>query len=183
MIDNNPAPLAAHVSFGPASGAHRLTLRVRVDQYTTIHAVAEMPDGKLYATGTFVKAAGGCSAPAGPDDEAALKDIGHMKLRFAGPYAPGKPLQAELLIRHPNFNGMQMNQVTRNYTPAWFARTTDVTYEGQSVLHIESDISLSTDPAIGFIFVPNGPGHLSVTVRDSKDIVYSLSFDVPGQAS
>jgi sulfur-oxidizing protein SoxY len=98
-------------------------------------------------------------------------------------YAPGKPLQAELLIRHPNFNGMQMNQVTRNYTPAWFARTTDVTYDGQSVLHIESDISLSTDPAIGFTFVPNGPGHLSVTVRDSKDIIYSHSFDVPGQAS
>lgn len=183
VIDNNPSPLAAHISFGPAADANRLTLRVRVDQYTMIHAVAETEDGKLYGTATFVKAAGGCSAPAGPDDEAALRDIGHMKLRLAGTYGPGKPLKAELLIRHPNFNGMQMNQVTRNYTPAWFARTTDVTFEGRSVLHIESDISISTDPAIGFTFVPNGPGHLDVTVHDSKDITYSHSFDVPGQAS
>jgi len=183
VIDNNPSPLAAHVSFGPAADAHRLALRVRVDQYTPIHAVAETSDGKLYGAATYVKAAGGCSAPAGSDDAAALKDIGHMKLRFAGAYAPGRPLQAELLIRHPNFNGMQMNQVTRNYTPPWFARTTDVTFEGRNVLHLESDISLSTDPAIGFTLVPSGPGHLNVTVRDSKDLTYSHSFDVPGRAS
>ncbi|MDB5393554.1 MAG: sulfur oxidation protein SoxZ [Rhodospirillales bacterium] len=183
VVDNNPSPLAAHLTFGPAADTRELTLRIRVDQYTPIHAVAEMADGKLYGTAAFVKAAGGCSAPAGSDDEAALRDIGHMKLRFAGRYAPGKPLQAQLLIRHPNFNGMQMNQVTRNYTPAWFARTTDVTFEGKSVFHLESDITLSTDPAIGFGFIPAGPGRLTVTVRDSKDISYKRTFDVPGPAS
>jgi len=58
-----------------------------------------------------------------------------------------------------------------------------VTFEGRNVLHLESDISLSTDPAIGFTLVPSGPGHLNVTVRDSKDLTYSHSFDVPGRAS
>jgi sulfur-oxidizing protein SoxY len=183
VIDNNPSPLAAHVTFGPAADTRKLTLRVRVDQYTKVHAVAETTDGKLYGATTFVKAAGGCSAPARPDDEAALRDVGHMKMRFAGQYSPGKPLQAELLIRHPNFNGMQMNQVTRNYMPAWFARTTDVTFDGKNVFQLESDISLSADPAIGFGFVPDKPGQLTVTVRDSKDMTYTQKFDVPGRAS
>jgi len=34
------------------------------------------------------------------------------------------------MVRHPNFNGMQMNQITRYYTPPLFIRTIDATYEG-----------------------------------------------------
>ena len=41
-----------------------LSTRVRVDSYTNVHAVAELSDGQLYAAQRFVKAAGGCSAPA-----------------------------------------------------------------------------------------------------------------------
>jgi len=34
------------------------------------------------------------------------------------------------MIRHPNFNGMQMNQITRYFTPARFIRTIDASYDG-----------------------------------------------------
>jgi sulfur-oxidizing protein SoxY len=179
VIDGNPSPLAGHFTFGPKADPHSLKLRVRVDQYTNMHAVAETQDGQLFVATKFIKASGGCSAPAGSDDATALQDIGRMKLHLVGDFAPGKPEQAVLMVRHPNFNGMQMDQVTRYYTPARFIRTIDVTYEGSSVFHLDSDISMSTDPVITFGFVPQAKGQMKVVVRDSKDATFDHSFDVP----
>ena len=183
VIDNNPSPLAAHVTFGPKADPRSIKLRVRVNEYTFMHAIAETQDGKLYVTQKFVKAAGGCSAPAGSDDAEALQDIGRMKLRLLGDFAAGQPIQAQLMIRHPNFNGMQMDQVTRFYTPPRFIKSTEVTYEGSKVFHLESDISISTDPVIIFGFVPQAKGKLKVAIRDSEDTTFDRSFDVPGPAS
>jgi sulfur-oxidizing protein SoxY len=183
VIDENPSPLAAHVVFGPAADPHSLRLRVRVDQYTEVHAVAESAAGVLYETKRFVKAAGGCSAPAGSDDPAALKDIGHMKLRLVGGVVFGRPVEAQLLIRHPNFNGMQMNQLTRQITPAHFIQSVDVSYQGQLVFHLDGDISMSSDPVIGFGFVPKDRDRMKVVVRDSKNAIFEHSFHIPPEGS
>jgi sulfur-oxidizing protein SoxY len=183
IIDNNPSPLAAHFAFGPKADPHSLKMRVRVDAYTDMHAIAESQDGQLFVATRFVKASGGCSAPAGPDDSAALADIGRMKLHLIGDFAAGKPAQAVLMVRHPNFNGMQMNQITRYYTPPRFIRTIDATYEGGSIFHLDSDISMSTDPVITFGFVPQAKGQLKVVVKDSKDATFDHSFDVPGNSA
>lgn len=180
VIDSNPSPLAARISFGPKADPRSMKLRVRVNEYTLMHAIAETQNGKLYLTEKFVKAAGGCSAPAGSDDKEALKDIGRMKLRLLGDFAAGQPIQAQLMIRHPNFNGMQMNQITRYYTPARFIKSTEVTFEGSKVFRLESDISISTDPVIIFGFVPHAKGRLRVVIRDSEDATIDHSFDVPG---
>src|ERR1700761_4140136 len=169
IIDDNPAPMAAHFVFGPKADPRDLKLRVRVNAYTNIHAIAETADGKLHAATKSVKAAGGCSAPAGPDDQAALADLGRMKLRLIGAFDAGKPMQAQLLIRHPNFNGMQMNQITRYFTPARFIRTIDATYDGGQVFHLEADISLSTDPVITFGFVPREKGQMKIVAQDSTN--------------
>jgi sulfur-oxidizing protein SoxY len=182
VIDNNPSPLAGRIVFGPRADPSTLKLRVRVNEYTLIHAVAEMQDGALYGVSSFVKAAGGCSAPAGTDESEAMRDLGLMKVRLLSPFNAGKPMQAQLMVRHPNFNGMQMNQVTRMYTPARFIKTTEVTYEGTKVLRLDSDISMSTDPVITFGFVPQGKGQLAVRVVDSDDRTYSGNFDVPAAA-
>jgi len=179
VIDNNPAPLASHFTFGPRSDPRSLKLRVRVNMYTYMHAVAETSDGKLFVAQQFIKTSGGCSAPVGSDDAAAMKDIGLMKLHLLGSFAPGKPVQAQLMIRHPNFNGMQMDQVTRIFTPPRFIRTIDASYDGEAVFHLDSDISLSTDPVITFGFVPDKKGTLKLVVRDSKDVSFNHSFDVP----
>jgi sulfur-oxidizing protein SoxY len=182
VIDENPGPLAAHVTFGPQSDPRMLKLRVRVNAYTLVHAVLETRDNQLYSVARFVKASGGCSAPAGADDGEALKDIGHMKLRLLEPFSAGKTLEAQLMIRHPNFNGMQMNQVTRLVTPPRFIRSIDMTYDGAPVLHLDSDISLSTDPVITFGFVPQEKGRMQVVVQDSSDARFADSFDVPTPA-
>jgi len=180
VIDANPAPLAAHFVFGPQADPRSLKLRVRVDQYTDMHAVAETEDGQLYVAAKFVKAAGGCSAPAGADDAAALRDIGRMKLHLLGEFTTGKPVQAQLMVRHPNFNGMQMDQITRYYTRARFIRTIDATYAGRAIFHLDSDISLSTDPVITFGFVPQAQGQMQVVVRDSDNATFDHSFEIPG---
>ena len=179
VIDNNPSPLAAHFAFGPKADPHSLKMRVRVDAYTDMHAIAETQDGQLFVATRFVKASGGCSAPAGSDDSAALADIGRMKLHLIGDFTAGKPEQAVLMVRHPNFNGMQMNQITRYYTPPRFIRTIDATYEGGSVFHMDSDISLSTDPVVTFGFVPQRKGQMRIVAHDSSNTTFDHSFDVP----
>jgi sulfur-oxidizing protein SoxY len=178
IIDNNPGPLAGKFTFGEAGDPSVLKVRMRVNTYTDIHAVAESADRKLYSVQKFVKAAGGCSAPAGSNDAKALENLGQMRLRLAPDVVMGKPVQAQLMIRHPNFNGMQMDQITRHYTPAHFIKTIEVTFEGKRVLDVQSDIALSTDPVITFRFVPHKEGKLKVVVNDTKNNRFEHSFDV-----
>ena len=64
VIDQNPAPMAAKFELGPDARVSEISTRVRVNSYTNVHAVAELSDGKLYMIKTYVKASGGCSAPA-----------------------------------------------------------------------------------------------------------------------
>lgn len=181
VIDNNPSPLASHFTFGPLADPKSIKLRVRINEYTLMHAVAETRDGTLFGVERFIKAAGGCSAPAGSDDAEALKSMGQMKLKLLGPFTAGKSLPVQLMMRHPNFNGMQMNQVTRHFTPARFIRTTDVTFNDASVFHMESDISISTDPVMSFSFVPPKAGNLKVVVRDTSDGVFEDTFLIPSE--
>jgi len=179
VIDDNPSPLAAHVIFGPAAYPGSLQLRVRIDTYTNVHAVAETRDGRLFGTVAFVKASGGCSAPAGVSDEEAMTGMGEMRLRFAQGAAPGQPTQTTLMIRHPNFNGMQMDQVTRNYTPPRYIDKVSVSHGSSKVFDLETDISLSTHPVITFSLVADGNNPVNVSVSDTKNGRWEQSFEVP----
>ena len=183
VVDDNPAPVAAAVHFGPLADPHLLKLRIRVDQYTLVHAVAQLQDGRLISTARFIKAAGGCSAPGTTDQQEALARIGRMRLRVDPPDAPGHAQQAELLISHPNFNGMQMNPVTRFYTPARYVQTVRVTQAGQTVFTLDGDISLAQDPAISFAFHPVGNAPLDVEVRDSTKAVFHSQLPLTSQPS
>jgi sulfur-oxidizing protein SoxY len=181
VIDGNPSPLAAHFVLGPLVDARRIETRVRIDDYTYLHAVAETADGRLYAAARFIKAAGGCSAPAGGDQAVALKRLGRMKLVLAEPRQPGAPLKAKLLISHPNHSGMQMDPLTHLYIPADFMQALEVTYDGQRVFRLESDIAISEDPAVEFAFRPNPEraGVLAAELRDSSQRRFRQSWPVP----
>ncbi len=179
VIDDNPSPVAAHYTFGPAAYPHVIRMRVRVNSYTNMHAVAELQDGKLVEAVKFVKAAGGCSAPMGMSDEEAMKGMGEMRMKFAKDVEAGKPTEATLMVRHPNFNGMQMNQITRYYTPARYIKTIKVNDGGKLVFTLSADISLSTNPVIGFDLIPQPEGPLTVAVDDSDHGHWEQSFTVP----
>jgi sulfur-oxidizing protein SoxY len=182
VIDNNPSPLAAHFMLGPLADGRRIETRVRIDDYTYLHAVAETRDGRLYAAARFIKAAGGCSAPAGKDQALALKRLGKMKLVLADRHDPGAPVQAKLFISHPNNSGLQMDQLTHLYVPADFMHTLKVTVSGQSVFTLESDIAISEDPTFNFAFRPpksGGAGALTADVRDSSQRHFTQSWPIP----
>src|SRR3954454_5848340 len=81
VIDQNPAPMAAKFGLGPNARVSEISTRVRVNNYSDVHAVAELSDGKLYVTETYVKAPGGCSAPAAKNAEEANSRLGLMRYR------------------------------------------------------------------------------------------------------
>jgi len=58
VIDENPAPMAAKFTLGPDANVTAISTRVRVNNYTNVHAVAELSDGQLYVTRIYVKASG-----------------------------------------------------------------------------------------------------------------------------
>jgi sulfur-oxidizing protein SoxY len=177
LIDNNPSPVAAHVTFGPAGDPRQMKLRVRIDGYTNVHAVATTRDGRLVQTSRFVKASGGCSAPAAASDEEAMQGMGEMRMRFAASAEMGGASEATLMIRHPNFNGMQMNPQTQGYTPARYIKAIEVSRGDERVFAMQSDISLSTDPVVSFLYRPEGGKPLHVAVEDTNGATWTQDFE------
>jgi sulfur-oxidizing protein SoxY len=178
IIDQNPAPEAAVFHLHPENGDATISTRVRVNEYTSVHAVAETSDGGLYVVDRFVKAAGGCSAPALKDKETAMARLGQMRLRPETPFTPDQPNRLHLLVSHPNYSGLQIDQLTRNWIPADYVRSVKVSYAGKPVLEIDGDISISEDPSFTFDLVPHEPGQLQVVVDDSSGRHFEKSFDL-----
>jgi sulfur-oxidizing protein SoxY len=178
VIDKNPSPLGAVFTFTPDSGRAELETRVRIEEYTTVRAIAELSDGRLYMTSRFVKASGGCSAPAGKDMEAAMARLGRMKLRVDEPITFDRPNLAQLMISHPNNSGLAMDQITRLYVPARFVRHIDVSYGGKRVMMADVDFTISENPNFRFYFVPKGDGELKAEVIDTNDVHFESSVAV-----
>ncbi|MBV9426559.1 MAG: quinoprotein dehydrogenase-associated SoxYZ-like carrier [Bradyrhizobiaceae bacterium] len=180
VIDRNPAPVAATFTLGPHAGTSSLSTRVRVDSYTNVHAVAELSDGKLYGVAAFVKASGGCSAPAAKNADEAQASLGQMKLRqFAragDAQAAGGMREAQIMIRHPNNSGLQMDQVTHLYVPAYFVRELRVWQGDDLVLSMDGGISISEDPSIRFTYVPNGAKVFRAEAKDTEGHVFTGSW-------
>jgi sulfur-oxidizing protein SoxY len=181
FVDQNPEPYAGYFEFTPESGRASIETRVRVEDYTFMRAIAETNDGHLYGVVRFIKASGGCSAPAGKDDAAADANVGKMRLRTEGQLAAGQPQLAQLMISHPNRTGMAMNQITRLYAPAYFVRKVEVTYAGKPVMTASVNFSISENPNFRFYFVPHGTGELKARVEDSKEHVFESVISVSQQ--
>jgi sulfur-oxidizing protein SoxY len=178
VIDENPAPVAGTFRMGPANGTATISTRVRIDAYTDVRAIAETSDGALYMTTAFVKAAGGCSAPSMKSQEQAVARLGKMKLKQMTPFSAGEPNEVQLLIGHPNYSGLQMDQITRYWIPPDYVREITVRYGDTTILEAETDISISEDPSFHFSFVPDGPGEITADVTDSEGRQFSKTWPV-----
>jgi len=177
VVDENPAPMAGRFTFGPGQRDFTLSLRVRVNSYSFVRAVAETSDGALHMTKAFVKAAGGCSAPATKDTAESITHLGDMRFRsFAG---SGRA-EAQVQIRHPNFSGLQMDEATRGYTPAWFVREVEVRQGDRLLFAMEGGISVSEDPTFRFSYRASAEP-VAVRAEDTENKVFSKTF--PGGGS
>jgi sulfur-oxidizing protein SoxY len=184
FIDKNPGPLVGKFNFTPASVRADLGLRVRVDTYSPVRAIAETNDGQLHMSRSFVKASGGCSAPAGSDADAAMAQIGRMKFSLnratddAGGVDDKPPTLAQLMIRHPNHSGLQMDQVTRLYAPAHFVTHVKVRFEGEEILEAETSFAVSENPSFRFYLAPQHDGELSAEVTDTQGRQFTETYRV-----
>ncbi len=181
VIDQNPAPMAAKFELGPDANVTEISTRVRVNNYTDVHAVAELSDGKLYVTKTYVKASGGCSAPATKNADEARSRLGQMRYRqFArpgqGPTSGTR--EAQIMIGHPSHSGLQMDQVTQLYIPAFFVNQLRLWQDDSPVLAMEGGISISEDPNLRFTYVSNGAKHFRAEARDTEGHLFQKEWKV-----
>jgi sulfur-oxidizing protein SoxY len=181
VIDENPSPIGGTFSFTPLAGRADIETRVRIEAYSWVRALAETSDGKVYVARRFVKASGGCSAPAGKDMEEALARLGKMKFKVEEGAVAGQPSVAQLMISHPNSSGLAMDQLTRMFVPPHFVRRVEVSYGGEPVMTADVDFSISENPNFRFYFVPHKEGELKAVIIDSKDLRFETSVAIkPG---
>src|ERR1700710_3329037 len=181
VIDQNPAPMAARFELGPDASVSEISTRVRVNNYTDVHAVAELSDGQLYMTKTYVKASGGCSAPAAKNAEEAKGRLGQMRLRQFAKAAEGPvsgTREAQIMIGHPNNSGLQMDQVTQLYIPAFFVNELHLWQDDSLVLAMEGGISISEDPNIRFTYVSNDAKHFRAEAKDTDGHVFQREWKI-----
>ncbi len=177
VIDENPAPVAAEYVFGPALMPLDFEVRVRVDAYTGLRAIATRADdgGKVMA-GRFVRASGGCSAPAGKDMAAVRDSMGQMRWKTAE--EDGRTI-GTLMIRHPMFSGLQRDQVTLLNIPANFIDRLEVRQGDDLLFTMQAGISVSEDPVFRFAYRPNGQP-ITVHATDVDGRSWTRTFAAAG---
>ncbi|HPG04287.1 MAG TPA: quinoprotein dehydrogenase-associated SoxYZ-like carrier, partial [Rhodoblastus sp.] len=182
VIDQNPAPLAASFVIGPQSGLTTLSTRVRINNYTDVHLVAERLDGSLYDVRRWVLAADGCSAISAKNRDEIAARMGTMEFSdiLAGDVASAHRREAQIRLRHPNYSGMQMDHNTGNYIPARYIDRFVVKQGDDLIFEMTGGISMSEDPTFRFTYQPNGAKMLSVEARDSDGTTWKAQYPVGG---
>lgn len=180
-IDKNPVPLVGIFDFTPASGRADLALRVRVDDFSFIRAIAEMNTGELYMAKSFVRATGACSAPPPKSIDDSFAEMGRMKIKTIGDLKFNKPNLVQVLIKHPNITGMQPMKIGSHVLPpAHFIKSIKVDYEGTPIMDAQLTFSVSMDPSFRFFFVPKSSGTMTVQAVDTEDNHWTSTHDISG---
>jgi sulfur-oxidizing protein SoxY len=175
VIDENPAPVAGTFTVGANSGVSSISTRVRVNSYSYVRLVAELSDGQLYGVKAFVKASGGCSAPAASNSDATKAMLGQMKFRT---FRPDSSAEAQVMLRHPQNSGLQMDQLTRLYIPPFFIENLKIWQGDELVVAMEGGIAISEDPNIRFNYKPNGADKFRVEAVDTSKEIFRDEWSI-----
>lgn len=85
---------------------------------------------------------------------------------------------AKLMLRHPNYSGLQRDQVSLLTIPAEFIDVLEVRQGDELLFSLTGGISISEDPVILFHYLDNGAGELSVRAVDTDGAIFQQSFAV-----
>jgi sulfur-oxidizing protein SoxY len=85
--------------------------------------------------------------------------------------------EAQIMIGHPNNSGLQMDQVTQLYIPAFFVNELHLWQDDSPVLSMEGGISISEDPNIRFTYVSNGAKHFRAEAKDTQGHVFQHEWN------
>jgi sulfur-oxidizing protein SoxY len=163
LVDNNPSPLVATMQLAANLPVDQIDLRVRIDRYSSVRAIAESDDGHLEMRSAWVNASGGCSTPPAASTGGVL---GQIRLRAAD---DDKTLQ--ISIRHPNNSGFQVDPRSGDLIPPHFIGHIRLSAGAQTLMEADTGISLSENP--------------SLRIASSKPLSTPLTVeatDVPTQA-
>lgn len=178
IVDKNPEPLIAIFHMTPESGKADLAMRIRVNEYSNVRAIAVLNNGETHMVTNFVKTRGGCSAPLSVGLEAAIKRIGKMKFRTVGKLEPDDTIIGQFLVSHPMITGMQRDLKAQLW-PAHYMKAMKLTFNGKLVMTAETSIGISADPSFRFFFKPGKGGVLKAEVVDSDESrTYTQEFQV-----
>jgi sulfur-oxidizing protein SoxY len=173
FIDKNPDPKIATLTFGPAAGKggeRSFSTRVRIEDFSHVRAVLETEDGTLHMASRFIAAAGGCAAMAAKDLETETVDLGKTLVKVFPPALPQSPIwSAQVMIKHPNANGMQLDIKTANFIPARYVKEMVVKRDGELVFKMDSTFSISTNPNFRFTFGKGSENNLDIAISDTDE--------------
>jgi sulfur-oxidizing protein SoxY len=177
IIDKNPNPVVAKVHFGPAAGnggERSFATRVRIDNFSHVRAILETEDGTLHMATKFVQAAGGCAAMQAKDPEADVAGLGKVIVKSFPPALSSTPLfEGQVMIKHPNSNGMQLDINTGAYIPARFVKKVVVKRDGELVFDMDTTFSISTNPNFRFTFGRGADNTLDVAITDTDGTLFT----------
>ena len=184
IIDKNPSPVVATLTFGPAAGSggeRSFSTRVRIDNFSYVRAVVETADGTLHMASKFVAAAGGCGAMQAKDPDSDTVDLGKMIVKIFPPALESSPIwSGQVMIKHPNSNGMQLDINTANFIPARFVKEMTVKRGGELVFQMQSTFSISTNPNFRFTFGRGADNGLDVAITDTDGTVFTARSEPSG---
>ena len=76
--------------------------------------------------------------------------------------------EAQIMVRHPNYSGLQRDQITQLFIPAHFIDHMEV-WQGEDLLFtMEGGISISENPVFRFTYTDNGAAALRVMATDTE---------------
>jgi sulfur-oxidizing protein SoxY len=140
IIDNNPSPLVATMTLTAGVPLNEIDLRVRIDRFTSVRAIAETQDGRLEMRSTWVNASGGCSSP---PNAAAAGALGQIRFHAS---EDGRAVQVS--VRHPNNSGFQIDPRSGDPIPPHFIAHIRLLAAGVTVLQADTGISISENPTL-----------------------------------
>ena len=77
------------------------------------------------------------------------------------------------MIRHPNYSGLQRDQVTQLFIPAHFIDHMEV-WQGEDLLFtMDGGISISENPVFRFSYSDNGSANLTVKATDTEGNIFN----------
>jgi len=184
FIDKNPDPKVATLHFGRAAGKggeRSFSTRVRIDNFSYVRAVLETEDGVLHMASKFVAAAGGCGAMQAKDPDSETVDLGKMIVKTFPPALEQSPIwSAQVMIKHPNSNGMQLDINTANVIPARYVDKMIVKRGGELVFEMDGTFSISTNPNFRFTFGRGADNNLDVAITDSDGSKFAARSEPSG---
>jgi sulfur-oxidizing protein SoxY len=185
VVDEDPMPIAAVFHFADQRARVAISVDIRLDHASPVHAIVEASDGTLYMSEHFVKASGlgVCAAPPAEDPVVAARTMGQMRLTdLTGSDGAAEAThfqrRAALDIKHPQNTGMQMNQITMLYIPLRYVSAIKVRDGDEKLFDIKGSMTLSENPHIEFDYRANGAHSLKVEVTDTSNTVWQREFAI-----